>query len=135
MAKTYEKGHTACLRFEQRAHEFGFIVSKPTMPECRYDYILDDGQTLHRVQVKYGGGKPSNSSNAATISLRRHGHKPLGRYGEGDVDAVVAYIPEADCLVWLKPEQFVGRSAVTIRLAQAANGQVANTTMLDDCRW
>lgn len=135
MMKTFEKGHYACLKFELRAHEKGFSVSKPTLAESRYDYILDDGSRLWRVQVKYAGGKSSNSSGAATCNLTRQGHRRLGSYSACDVDVVVAYLPQVDKLAWILPEKFEGKSLINIRYEAPRNGQQSGVTHIGECEW
>ena len=46
-----KKGIIAQLKAELRANELGFIVSKPTTENCRYDMIIDDGKKLNRIQT------------------------------------------------------------------------------------
>ncbi len=134
--KTFEKGHLACLKFEQRAHELGYVVSKPTIAEVRYDYILDDGQRLYRVQVKYGDGKSSKSEGAAVIHLERFGRcGAMETYKKEELDAIVAYIPKVDKLVWLPSEDYAEKNTVSIRVAPCKNCQTANVTRLEDYVW
>ena len=62
VAEQAKKGIIAQLKAELRANELGFIVSKPTTENCRYDMIIDDGKKLNRIQIKYCSYNQKNSS-------------------------------------------------------------------------
>lgn len=133
---TSEKARIAMLKVEQSAIRHGYVVSIPTTDEL-YDCILDTKKKLIRVQVKYGDGKSSNSDGAAVVCLRhREGNnrlrwKPYGK----EIDAVLAYIPKIDDVVWLTPEHFAGKHAITLRLEPPKNGQSKGIVLVDDVRW
>lgn len=65
------KGAIAFSKAEIRALSKGYIVSKPSTDCCRYDMIIDDGVDLIRIQVKYAGGKNSNSTGNTVVNLRK----------------------------------------------------------------
>jgi hypothetical protein len=44
-------GEAAELRFMTRAIEEGFTVCKP-WATCRYDFLVEDGDVIRRIQVK-----------------------------------------------------------------------------------
>ncbi len=90
--KSRDKGHLGVLKVELRAIEKGWIVSRPTHDDCRYDLVLDDGARLYRAQVKYSGTKSSNSENSIPVKLNRVGNKgqSLGGYQAEDVDVILA---------------------------------------------
>jgi len=54
------------LGFMHKSASLGFEVAKPYGDSCRYDFILDSGERLWRVQVKstYGTGTKSYRINA-----------------------------------------------------------------------
>ena len=45
-------GERSEAAFLHKAANLGFGVAKPRGDSCRYDFILDNGSCLHRVQVK-----------------------------------------------------------------------------------
>jgi len=55
---TAQKGEIAMLRVLQRAVERGWLATRPTR-DYRYDLVLDDGERVYRVQVKYAARAPS----------------------------------------------------------------------------
>ena len=68
---THTKGQLAELKVQQRAVEKGYLVSKPIYDGGRYDLIIDDGQKLWRVQVKYADGGASHCEGAVTVGLEK----------------------------------------------------------------
>jgi hypothetical protein len=74
------------LAFVHKAASLGFGVSKPHGENEPYDFILDSGTRLWRVQVK------------SIFSLFRTGYRTVGQrsnhdiYKAGEVDFVIAYI-------------------------------------------
>jgi hypothetical protein len=106
---TAQKGEFALLRAMQRAWEKGWIAGRPTR-DCRYDLVLDDGQRLHRVQVKYAGRRAVHCDGAVSLDFTKGGKRDR-TYLEHEIDAVIAYVAPADTLVWLGPEHFHRRRA------------------------
>jgi len=129
------KGRYAELRVELRAAELGFIVSRP-QTQARYDLILDDGEQLYRVQVKYAATKSTHASGSFPVFLqKKKGNEPYRRYKKSEVDLVIAYLPAVDSLVKLGPKLFDKKTAVTIRTEAPRNGQKRGVIFLEDVRW
>ena len=57
---TNDKAEDALLKVKPLALERNICFSAPTMPNCRYDLIVDCGERLVRAQVKYANGKSTN---------------------------------------------------------------------------
>jgi len=85
-------GHVAELAFMHKAAELGFGVTKPYGEIEPYDFILDSGRHLWRVQVK---------STATPVKRRHryyvqpgHGNGVYGRktYTSDEIDFLVAYV-------------------------------------------
>ena len=133
---TSAKGVLACLEFDRRAIEKGGVVSIPIL-ETRYDRILDWKGRLYRVQIKYCDRGSANSENAVAVHLQSFGYNRCtsNGYSKGEVDAVVAYIPQVDALCWFEPEAFEGKTALTVRLAPAKNGQRQGIRQYEDYIW
>jgi hypothetical protein len=86
-------GDVAEARFLAKAASMGFGVAKPWGDE-RYDFILDSGYCLWRVQVK---STRRQGSRGYTVTIAS---SSLARYDETEIDFLVAYIsPEDVCYV------------------------------------
>jgi len=120
-----------------RATEKGVVVSRPTT-EARYDAILDLNGTLKRVQIKFAGTETKPSTGSIVIRLQKktntHNAKPKN-YTLKEIDAVLAYIPLLDKVVWLGPEIFHNKSCVCIRIVPARNNQQKNILNLSEVVW
>jgi hypothetical protein len=131
-------GELATTKVDLRAMEKGMSPSRPLV-ECRYDRILDDGFKLHRVQVKYAGGKsPKQASGVIPVGLKKwrtDGRPPILYYTADEIDAVLVYVRATDQILWFGPEVFEGRSFLHIRLEPARNGQKKGCLMAADYVW
>ena len=80
------KGELGELAFSHKAASLGFGVAKPHGDNERYDFILDSGERLWRVQVK------------STCQARGGGYRARARggndspYKASEIDFLVAYI-------------------------------------------
>lgn len=83
---TKVRGAVGELAFTLKAASLGFGVSKPHADTERYDFIVDSGKRLSRVQVK------------SSCSARRGGYSASGSWGNHsvynrhDIDFLVVYI-------------------------------------------
>ena len=90
-----QRGELAEMGFMFKAAGLGFGVAKPCGDSERYDFILDSGQRLWRVQVK-----STYSAAAHTYTINAEGRfegKPKP-YTAEQIDVLVAYIVAED--VW-----------------------------------
>jgi hypothetical protein len=135
---TNRLGQLAILKVEERAIQLGLIVSKPTI-ECRYDLILDDGQRLYRVQVKYAGGQPwKGRAGVLCVGLQKwrgSARKRLPPYATSEIDALLVYLKSLDRILWIGPELFAGRRELQIRTAPAKNNQRKGCLFAEDYFW
>lgn len=129
------KGQLAVCKVETHAIELGYVPSRPSI-DCRYDTILDDGQKLWRVQVKYANGKPSNTNGAVVVKLEYNDRtKHSYTYTFNEIDALIVYIPRIDRLCWLPPHTYVGKKRLNIRLEPPKNGQKSGMILADEYFW
>ena len=135
MHVTHQKGEIAQLKVQLRAAEKGVVLSKPLV-ESRYDFILDDGRKLERVQVKYASGKAQNSQGSVKVNLKSwEGRKLRRRYCSNEVDALLVYIPQLDEVLRFEADIFCERGSFTVRLAPAKNGQTKSILNARDFIW
>ena len=98
--------------------EAGFLVSKPFGENARYDLIADDGERLHRVQVKTGRvrGGVIVFNCYSSHAHRRGGMQPYF----GQIDYLAVYCPQLK-KVYLLPEQELTASVAHLRLSPTRN--------------
>ncbi len=132
---THQKGEIAQLKVQLRAAEKGVILSKPLI-DTRYDFVLDDGQKLERVQVKYASGKAPQSTGSVKINLKSwEGRKLRRRYCADEADALLVYIPQLDEILRFDANFFCERASFTVRVEPAKNGQAKGVLNAKDFSW
>jgi hypothetical protein len=99
----------------------GYLVSKPLGDSHRYDLIIDDGETLSRVQVKTGRLR-KGSVIFACFSSHSHRGGPSCRSYRGEIEFYAVYCPETE-QVYLLPESDACLSKAHLRVTPARNSQ------------
>ena len=96
---TKRMGELAELAFMYRAAGEGIGVAKPYGDSHAYDFLVQHGRRLARVQVKSCFTHVGRPQTGFTILARHRMHKGAGLpYSEEDIDFIAAYI--APCQVW-----------------------------------
>jgi hypothetical protein len=88
------RGEVSELAFFYKAASLGFGVAKPWGDSERYDFILDSGQRLWRVQVKSG----CHHRKRCYDLHGRCGNQEKTQYTSQEIDIFVAYLVPID--VW-----------------------------------
>ena len=137
VAKVTSKGMEAQLRAELRANELGYIVSKPTTECCRYDMIIDTGDSLKRLQVKYCDHKSRASNGAVQLNLRKRSINKNERpfYTKDEIDGLVVYVKPIDKLCYLPIDIIDGKPSITLRYIPSKNNQTMNIHNCFDYLW
>ena len=100
-----EKGELAELAFLHKAASLGFGVAKPYGDSESYDFILDSGERLWRVQVK---SIYSPARCGYRFMAWRTNHEP---YSSEEIDFIVGYVVPRK--VWyVVPVNHVAASAI-----------------------
>jgi hypothetical protein len=87
------RGELAELAFAYKAASLGFGVAKPYGDCEAYDFVIDSGKRLWRVQVK-STHKPRGRGYSLTVQhVTRRGNP---HYTPDEIDMLVAYIVPAD---------------------------------------
>src|SRR5438067_4874099 len=106
---TNRLGQIALLKVELRALEKGIVVSKPTI-ECRCDLVLDDGERLHRAQLKYAGSTGwTGHGGVVPVGLRKWrnlGRRVLPFYRAHEIDLLLVYVRKIDQVLCFGPDIF-----------------------------
>lgn len=100
--------------------EAGYVVAKPFGDGCKYDFVIDDGRLLQRVQCKTGRLKNGCVVfNAFSVAGNSNG-KTQSYLDLADLFAV--YCPDNE-QVYLMPVAQVGVSKVYLRIEKTQNRQ------------
>ena len=81
-------GEMAEAAFLHKAMELGLVVSKPWGDNSRYDFVVDTGERLLRVQVK-----STSCLCEGRYAVAAHGSDPKTGYSAEDIDFLVAHVP------------------------------------------
>lgn len=105
--------------------EYGYSVSLPFGDNCRYDMVVDDGQRLHRVQVKTArDGRTSGTIQFNTTSIHPLSGKKTQYHGQ--IEAFLAYHPGTHAFYWVPVDDCQGER-LALRIAPARNHQAYGT--------
>ena len=127
MSKTNQKGDIGEAAFYLKAMEKGYWAGR--MPQdCPYDFALDRGNGLERVQVKYratsqNGSVQINSSNTSLSSNRSY---------KDYVDQFAVYSPDTKEVYLIPASKITEGSASIFRLKPTKNNQTKGVTLLED---
>ena len=110
--------------------ELGFTVSVPQNP-CRYDFIVDTGENLLKIQVKTcnttrNEGCLTFSTCSSHYVAGKHTHTP---YKNDNVDYFCTYY-ENEC--YLIPVNECGSREKSLRLIPTKSGQTKNISFAKD---
>ena len=113
---TKRRGELAEVAFMYKAASLGFGVAKPYGDSDQYDFILDSGQQLWRVQVKSthakGNGKWKSYQVLACHSSN-HG-KGGAYYTPEEIDFLVSWIAVRDVWYVVPVRAFTPRKSLTV---------------------
>jgi hypothetical protein len=96
------RGEVAESVFLTKAISMGFAVMKPWGDSERYDFVLDAGGELWRVQVK----SAYRATKDGGYTIHAHGNESKHPYTKDEVDVVVAYIVPEDAWYVIPIEAF-----------------------------
>jgi hypothetical protein len=134
MAPLKQKGDVAELAVALDLRRRGYKVAIPFGEDCDYDLVLDRGDSLERIQVKYA------TSDGAVIPVRCRSHsltsgkvKSTKYYTAETIDWLAIYEPTSDCCYYLPAEILGdGRAELRLRLTPARNNQLLGIRMAAD---
>lgn len=124
-AITEQKCFLKCL-------EMGFQVSKPLFDNARYDFILDIGKNIFKVQIKTSHWKDEEHSGFIFNCYSQHstgnGNKRM-KYTNKEIDF---FMTEKDGKFYLYPAPEEGILEKTLRILPTKSGQVTNISWAKD---
>lgn len=101
------RGEWAELRFMTRAAEHGLCVSKPWGETSHYDFVVETGGRLLRVQVK-------SSSSTRGRKYLCGVHPTRGVYAADSFDFIAAYLVPEDLWYIIPSDVIAGKEAIMI---------------------
>jgi hypothetical protein len=106
------QGELVELAFMYKAAGFGFGIAKPWGESGQYDFVLDNGSVLWRIQVKSTTNFDGYGYRLGTYwkSVARH-HRP---YTQQQIDFLAGYVVPEDTWYILPVQAFSPRKAVLV---------------------
>ena len=106
------QGELGEVAFLHKAMSLGFVVAKPYGNIRRYDFIVEGGTSLWRVQVKACG---SVMNGLYQMCTRRRVHGVALAYAKSDFNFLAAYIIPEDAWFILPAYEVVGHRSLLFR--------------------
>jgi len=129
---TQFKGAITEQRCFLKCIEMGYSVSKPIIDNARYDFILDTGKQLLKIQVKTSRWKDEKHSSFVFNCYSQHslsaGNK-LMKYTNREIDF---FMTEREGIFYLFPAPEKGLKEKTLRVLPTESGQVKNISFAKD---
>lgn len=128
---TQQRGMLVQQKCFLKCIEEGYIISKPLFDNARYDFILDTGNKLLKIQVKSSTPKDDGVAfifNGYSQHSTGDGNKRM-KYTNKEIDY---FMTEYDDVFYLYPAQEEGFVSKTIRLNYPLNGNKANINLAKD---
>jgi len=117
-----QRGELAEMMFMVKAAQKGFATAKPYGDSRRYDFVLDVGRRLWRVQVKSSSAKQYGSY---LLNLQRNANGVVVPYDATEIDFVVGYVMPCDAWFVIPVEAVAGRTTAKM----CARGNPRSGTM------
>ena len=108
---TKKKGEAAELAFMLQAVSLGFGVAKPWGDSEHYDFILDTGTRLWRVQVK---SSSALRNGTYCVNANRRSKWTSIAYKTGEIDFLIAQIVPEDCWYVIPLKAILPRKSLRI---------------------
>jgi hypothetical protein len=105
-----QTGEVVELAFMLKAASLGFAVAKPYGDNQRYDFVVDVGGKLVRVQVK--SATHPHAQGAYFISSQRCSHGRAIPYEASEIDFLAAHIFPEDAWFIIPVKAFVPRTSL-----------------------
>lgn len=105
----HRNGELAEAAFIHKAVSLGFLVSKPFGPDTRYDFIVDSGSRLSRIQVK-----SVRADGGSGFQVACH-YSKMRPFTASDIDLLAAYIIAHDAWYIIPVSAFAPAVSIGIR--------------------
>lgn len=129
---TKERGNLTELQCLTEFYSHGYKVSIPYGENCRYDFILDTGKQLLKIQVKTSHPLKNNKDGFifATCSTRVNSKGSIRyEYNENEIDFFATYYQGKCYLIHVSE---VGKREKVLRFSYPTNGQKEHIFLAKD---
>lgn len=113
--------------------EMGFTISKPIFDNARYDFILDTGKNLLKIQVKTSRWKDEEHTGFVFNCYSQHalmnGNNKVMKYTKDEIDF---FMTEKEGIFYLYPAPEQGIKEKTLRVLPTKSGQTKNISFAKD---
>ena len=131
---TNRNGAIAETKIAAAATELGVSVLRPIVEHGRYDLAFEVGESILRVQCKWGG--LDHAAAVIKVNLQTCRHTPngyvYGSYSAAEIDAVAVYCSELDRCYLLPVALVARRRGIHLRTTPPRNGQRACINLAAD---
>jgi hypothetical protein len=108
-----QRGEPAEMMFMVKAARMGFATAKPYGDSRRYDFVVDVGDRLWRVQVKSSSARQYGSY---MVNLQRNANGTVVFYDASEIDFVVAFVMPCEAWFVIPVEAIYGRKTAKMCL-------------------
>jgi len=127
MSVTNQKGDIGEAAFYLKAMEKGYWAGR--MPQdCPYDFALDRGNGLERVQVKYRATSKNGSLQIDSTSTSLSSNRSY----KDCVDQFAVYSPDTKEVYLIPASKITKGTASIFRVTPTKNNQTKGVTLLED---
>ena len=130
--ETQLKGNQTELKCFLKCVESGFIISRPIFDNARYDFLLDSGTKIYRIQIKTSRWLDDEHSRFEFNGYSQHstgdGNKRM-RYTNQEIDY---FMTEKDGNYYLYPAKEKGFAVKSLRVIPPKSGQTKNIEYAKD---
>jgi PD-(D/E)XK endonuclease len=113
-----DRGDLGEVAFVLKAMSLGFVVAKPYGHNHPYDFLVQGGSNLWRVQVKTCGYVRNGWYTAAVCHSRNGSRTP---YTEAELDFLVVYLMPEEAWYILPVRDIAARYSLPFRVATASH--------------
>lgn len=130
--ETQFKGNATELKCFLKCIECGFMISKPLFDNARYDFLLDSGSKIYKIQIKTSRWMDDEHTRFEFNGYSQHstgeGNKRM-KYTNKEIDF---FMTEKDNNFYLYPATESGFSVKSLRITPPESGQVKNIDYAKD---
>ena len=105
-------GELAEMAFVYKAASLGFGVAKPYGDSHPYDFLIQHGRRLLRIQVKSVFAARGEGRSGYAVAAARHRRRGRAIYSEDDIDFIAAFVAPHDAWYVIPVKALGGRKVV-----------------------
>lgn len=127
-----DRGDIGEIKFIEFCVKNGYNVLTPFSGcnKTRYDFVVDNGIDLKRVQVKYIS-LSKNNTLLVTFIKQQNGRNKVLRYNKNEFEKFIVYCPDTDKLYDI-PTEFMNQKYVGLRKDKPKNNQTKGVKFLHE---